>query len=328
MFQERSDFTLNIVLHEFNEESQIWRVFFLYLGPLFFFFSLSKTLQWWNDSRRGWRYGCRTALHLLYWSQLPWCTNRDFPTRKRKPKTVLSVGVDLLCWSITRHAFWESTWIPESNVCEKVKNLFYLVAFGFLFLLEILRRGDRSVFPVATSPGNLLQALFFSAPSSSSRFPERRGDPRPRPPAPRSGLHHPWLPQEDRLSYRESLRDSGVSRTWGRLGDSASSGRSLSSSRPASRFISGTLGVRVFPLRLPPEWAGMDRLPGSTTRLEDGAPAFTPLKGGKRSWVSSDETNTFRCKKNAGCRNCEFLIFKWWIICCRRMWFSVSLRKT
>lgn len=177
--------------------------------------------------------------------------------------------------------------------------------------------------PRKPSPGSFfLRAELIVTFSGEERRPEAT------PPAPRSGLHHPWLPQEDRLSYRESLRDSGVSRTWGRLGDSASSGRSLSSSRPASRFISGTLGVRVFPLRLPPEWAGMDRLPGSTTRLEDGAPAFTPLKGGKRSWVSSDETNTFRCKKNAGCRNCEFLIFKWWIICCRRMWFSVSLRKT
>lgn len=82
----------------------------------------------------------------------------------------------------------------------------------------------------------------------------------------------PWLPQDDRLSYRESLRDSGVSRTWGRLGDSASSGRSLSNSSPASRLISGTLGVRVFPLRLIPDWAGTGRLPGSTTRLEEGGP--------------------------------------------------------
>lgn len=90
----------------------------------------------------------------------------------------------------------------------------------------------------------------------------------------RSWLHHPWLPQDDRLSYRESLSDSGVSRTWGRLGESASSGRSRSSSSPASRLISGTLGVRVFPLRLMPDWAGTGRLPGSTTRLEEGPPAF------------------------------------------------------
>lgn len=85
---------------------------------------------------------------------------------------------------------------------------------------------------------------------------------------------HPWLPQDDRLSYRESLRDSGVSGTWGRLGERASSGRSLSSSSPASLLISGTLGVRVFPLRIIPDWAGTGKLPGSLTRLEEGPPAF------------------------------------------------------
>lgn len=90
---------------------------------------------------------------------------------------------------------------------------------------------------------------------------------------------HPWLPQDDRLSYRESLRDSGVSRTWGRLGDSASSGRSLRSSSPASRLISGTLGVRFFPLRFIPVCAGTGKLPGSTIRLEDGPLDFMPWGG-------------------------------------------------
>lgn len=105
-------------------------------------------------------------------------------------------------------------------------------------------------------------------------------------PLPRPWPDHPWLPQDDRLSYRESLSDSGVSRTWGRLGERASSGRSLSSSSPASRLISGTLGVRVFPLRLIPVWAGTGRLPGSTTRLEEGPPAFM-------LWEDAERWETF-----------------------------------
>lgn len=114
---------------------------------------------------------------------------------------------------------------------------------------------------------------------------------------------HPWLPQDDRLSYRESLKDSGVSRTWGRLGDRVSSGRSLRSSSPASRLISGTLGARVFPLRLKPVGAGMGRLPGSTARLDEGPLAF-------RLWEEQKRSRGSRYGESTAC-----VIVSKWIIC-------------
>lgn len=133
-------------------------------------------------------------------------------------------------------------------------------------------------------------------------------------------LNHPWLPQDDRLSYRESLSDSGVSRTWGRLGDSASSGRSLKSSSPDSRLISGTLGARVFPLRLIPDWVGTGRLPGSTIRLEEGPLAFMLWNKAQQQnnlVICSLYVTPLNKETKSGLEkssNCESLIFSWLII--------------
>lgn len=184
--------------------------------------------------------------------------------------------------------------VRSQSDCEKVNNL---LSFEWLLAscwVEILRSlsidpssCDSETMMTQHHHQRILQNSFFSSMggggSAASQYRQQPGlllDLDENWPV-HSWLDHPWLPQDDKLSYRESLRDSGVSRTWGRLGERASSGRSLRSSSPASRLISGTLGVRVFPLRLTPVWTGTGRLPGSTTRLEEGPPAF---KLWKEAW--------------------------------------------
>lgn len=284
--------------------------FFLKGAPCFLwgFFYFFNTLCGEMMPRIEWMYWYSTVRHLLNPSPIFSDVRDEAPstmreTKERSPNDNWEWQLFVLLISLAMRFVVLYTWFkekcPQSSLIVKKWTTYTIwVAFGFTFignpeeinpsfqLQQLMRRHQFFL------RGCRRGAVFFS--SAASQRSHRPGDASSPSSSSSSSLSssrpwllHPWLPQDDRLSYRESLRDSGVSRTWGRLGDRASSGRSLSSSSPASRLISGTLGVRVFPRRLMPDWAGTGRLPGSTTRLEEGPLAFV-------LWKEAEGWETFK----------------------------------
>ena len=260
------------------------------------------------------------STELIGASRLRWCTEQrsiyqDEKNKRQVAEQLPGVTTFVLIISLAMRFVVLYTWIKEtcpqsSLIVKKWTTYIIWVAFGFMFIgnpeeksidppFQLQQRNSwwDGIITTIFSRTSTGHSFFSSKVAAGQQHHSTASDQetcncgRDEHPVlsvlPRHWLDHPWLPQDDRLSYRESLSDSGVSRTWGRLGEMASSGRSLSSSSPGSRLISGTLGVRVFPLRLIPDWAGTGRLPGSTTRLEEGPPAFMP-------WEDAERWETFQ----------------------------------